>query len=659
VVIVNIVWGIIGDMYANLLNIMSKHRLYTILWWFFVLGRGIPLALLMPAFSILFLLPIGLTKAFLFDKPIYKAIRDKDLTAIENYAAAGNNLDIHGTQKETPLELAIRSQNEAIVELLLRLGANPNFKSSSGDSPLWLATEKKWTAIADHLISYGATVDPVIAIFQRDFDQVDRLLSEGLDPNYAIKPANTTLIQAAARVNALELVEILLSRGADVHQIDREGRTALHYAAASPEVTARLLQAGANPRSTKQTSSPLHQAVKEANLSVIELLLANNADANGIGNPTPLQDAVEAGHTEVVALLIQYGADVNCRPSLRRFNDMPLHCAAEEGRLEIAHLLLDAGADVNAESGMGCSTPLHRAIGKKHLEVAKLLLDRGAQPSAKNLIGITPLQLAGQSSEARELLRSYGATSKTNITESITVGDLTLVQQYLDQLGDPNKTESKGSNTLLHLATQYGHAEVAQLLIEQGAVIDAKNRDGATPLYYAAYGNSEGHGAIADLLISKGALIDLEIAALRGDIAAIADYLNQGGNANVKFSDRPTLLGIAAFKQNFELLELLLAQGADVDVASPLTPLQVAVGTGNVELVERLVLAGADINRKVPRVGFTPLLQVAMTNQLEMAECLLRNGADPSIGSNFPARFTPMMVAREPEMQELLKRYAQ
>jgi cytohesin len=54
----------------------------------------------------------------------------------------------------------------------------------------------------------------------------------------------------------------------------------------------------------------------------------------------------------------------------------------------------------------------------------------------------------------------------------------------------------------LHWAAYEGHKEIAELLISEGADVNAKADGGGTPLHQAAY---EGHKEVAELLIAKGA----------------------------------------------------------------------------------------------------------------------------------------------------------
>jgi hypothetical protein len=135
--------------------------------------------------------------------------------------------------------------------------------------------------------------------------------------------------------------------------------------------------------------------------------------------------------------------------------------------------------------------------------------------------------------------------------------------------------------TPLHSATAGGHTEIAELLIDNGADVNANEDYGWTPLHLAA---KYGHREVAELLIAKGA------------------------DMNAKKKDGWTPLHLAALYGHTEIVELLIAKDANVNAKNVGggTPLHEAAGWGHKEIVELLIARGVDVNAK-SEWGDTPL----------------------------------------------------
>ena len=90
-----------------------------------------------------------------------------------------------------------------------------------------------------------------------------------------------------------------------------------------------------------------------------------------------------------------------------------------------------------------------------------------------------------------------------SIHEAAERGDIEAVKQHIAAGSDLSAMDGEfGGTTALHIAALYGDKELAELLIANGADVNAKNRVGLTPLHRAA---ENGHKEIAEQLIAKGA----------------------------------------------------------------------------------------------------------------------------------------------------------
>ena len=128
-----------------------------------------------------------------------------------------------------------------------------------------------------------------------------------------ISEVDSALLDAAKEGN-IEAVKQHLANGADVNAKD-DGWTPLHNAAgySTKEMVELLISNGANVNVKNEDEwTPLHDA---ASKEVAELLIAKGADmdAKDKDNWTPLHKAAFGGHMEIVELLIAEGADVNAK----------------------------------------------------------------------------------------------------------------------------------------------------------------------------------------------------------------------------------------------------------------------------------------------------------------------------------------------------------
>ena len=176
-----------------------------------------------------------------------------------------------------------------------------------------------------------------------------------------------TLLTAAARADASELVDSILDRGINIEQKDRTGATALMVAASSGHISTLklLLQRGAAPDTR-----------------------------DNIGY-TPMIWAASHGHVEVMELLKEYGATLRSRTAAQYFGggSTALHRAAALCQPSAALWLLENGADANARDGYG-ATPLIEVASRQCIELARFLIDHGADVNAKTRGGQTALTWA-------------------------------------------------------------------------------------------------------------------------------------------------------------------------------------------------------------------------------------------------------------------------
>jgi ankyrin repeat protein len=141
--------------------------------------------------------------------------------------------------------------------------------------------------------------------------------------------------------------------------------TPLHYAVygGHKDIVELLITKGANVSAKdNEGATPLHKAAAKGYKDIAELLVNKGADINAKdkNGSTPLWWAVYYDKEDMAELLITKGADISAKDK----NGMiPLDWTINNDKKDMAELLIDKGADVNAKGVMG-ETPLHRALIK-------------------------------------------------------------------------------------------------------------------------------------------------------------------------------------------------------------------------------------------------------------------------------------------------------
>jgi ankyrin repeat protein len=163
-------------------------------------------------------------------------------------------------------------------------------------------------------------------------------------------------------------------------------------------------------------------------------------------------------------------------------------------------------------------------------------------------------------------------------------GDTAAVKSLLDKGVNPNTKDGDGRTPFTEAAF-YGHTEIARMLIDHGADIFAKKRDGASAI-------TTSNKDIAQLMKRNLELINV---ARIGDDKGVKDLLDQGAYVNMRDADGRTALTEAAWNNHLETVRLLLEKGADVNAKKNdgTTPLSIATGRGAKEIAELLKKAGA------------------------------------------------------------------
>ncbi len=364
--------------------------------------------------------------------------------------------------------------------------------------------------------------------------------------------------------------------------------------------------------------------------------------------PDSIWHAVHTGNTAAIKRYLADGVDVNTKDG--KFGVTPLAWAVLGRQIDAVELLILKGADINAKNN-DSFTPLHTAAFLGEYEIAQLLVNNGADVNATNEDGDAPmdsLELDWETTEAiaewiqievdrasvgrgrtriAALLRQHGARAanpnRDAICDAARTGNMEKIEAHLAEGGaNPDAGDRKFGVTPLCWAALGGHTGIVELLIQHGASVDVRNRDGATALHGAAF---LGRIKAAELLLKSGAEPDARNH--RGETPM--------NGLNTDWETTQFLAGLLSVEIDRESVErgraqveALLRQHGAGSANRTIDELYGAARNGNIDAVKRYLADSVDINAGDTKYGVTPLCWAAFSGHTEIIELLIENGAD-------------------------------
>ncbi len=380
------------------------------------------------------------------------------------------------------------------------------------------------------------------AVEENKSGQLGLLMEMGLGDCICQDP-DSDLLHIAAERDFAECAEILLQSGmdADIGQIN-------------------------------MCNTPLHKAAEKNSTQTARVLLKHGADLNALNalHHTPLVTACACGSLETAWVMIRQSGKI---PQL--IKDKALLAVAEKNALKTAELMIRTGAQINSKPEG--RSPLYQALSQDCQDTAALLIHHNADVNTRNdLEGKTPLHAAAAA------------------------GNILMVQLLVRSGAEVNAADSDCTSPVFYAAEQRS-GDMLRFLIDNGALIQARNNEGLTPLHLASGKET-------------------------------AEILTAGGlDINATDNSGKTPLHIAVSHRNLRAIKAFMDLGADPNVRTELgeSPLHEAAFNGEEEIVKVLIQNNADVNIRNNQ-DWTPLHKAAVNDYSRTVKILLRSGADPA-----------------------------